>query len=205
TEVAEHIGKKPPDEELERQIIDALAALGVGGAIDRKPAMHDPIANGQRGRDEPVSVGCRSRILAQFQRQFGEHGALDFIKLAALCGRGRRTNREIAAIGMVRLRRRRLARDARLIHASCLSCRHPRLAGPARTPSSLPLPKSRFVRTDYGTACGTRSTRGPLDNRWSGPGAPTFCHDWRPRCADQATGVAAWGASTSCATRRRSI
>ena len=88
--------------------------------------MDNAIANSQRGRDEPVPVGSRSRIFAQFQRQFGKHGALDFIKVAIRCRRDSRTNREITAIGMVRLRWRRLASKARLIHASCLLCRHRR-------------------------------------------------------------------------------
>src|SRR5262249_44477275 len=166
--------------------------------------MDNAIANGQRGRDEPVSVRRRGRILAEFQRQFGEHGALDFVKLAIRCGRDPRTKREIAAIGMVRLRCRRLASEARLIHASCLSCRHRRVAAPARTPSSLPLPKVPFVPTDYVTACGTASTGAP--QRPAQP--PVLRHFAMIGDLDAPTkqqGVAAWGASTSCATRRRSI
>jgi hypothetical protein len=79
--------------------------------------MDNAVSNGQRGRDEPVSVRGRRRILAQFQRQFGEHGTLDFVNVVILCWRGSRTSREITAIGMVRLRWGRLASEARLIHA----------------------------------------------------------------------------------------
>jgi hypothetical protein len=104
TKVAEHIGKKSSDEELQRQIVDALAALCMGGPIHREPSMDNAVSNSQRGRDEPVSVRGHRCILAQVQRQFGEHGALDFVKVAVLCGRDRRASREITAISMVRLR-----------------------------------------------------------------------------------------------------
>src|SRR2546426_11501973 len=43
---------------------------------------------------------------------------------------------------------RRLAGEARLIHASCLLCRHRPLADRGLRPGSLSLPKTRFVRTD---------------------------------------------------------
>ena len=79
--------------------------------------MDNAVSNSQRGRDEPVSVRGHRRILAQFQRQFGEDGALDFVKVVILCWRDSRTSREITAISMVRLRWRRLAGEARLIHA----------------------------------------------------------------------------------------
>src|SRR5207245_650801 len=95
--------KKSPDEELQRQIVDALAALCMAGAIHHEPSMDNAIANSQRGRDEPVPVGSRSRILAQFQRQFGEHGALDFIKVAILCSSDSSRNREFTDFCIVHL------------------------------------------------------------------------------------------------------
>ena len=50
--------------------------------------MDNAVPNSQRGRDEPVSVGGHRRILAQVQCQFGEHGALDFLKVVILHWRG---------------------------------------------------------------------------------------------------------------------
>jgi hypothetical protein len=41
--------------------------------------MDNAVSNSQRGRDEPVSIRGFRRILAQVQRQFGQHGALDFV------------------------------------------------------------------------------------------------------------------------------
>jgi hypothetical protein len=58
TQIAEDIGKKPANEELQRQIVDALAALRMAGAIDREPSMDNAVSNGQCSRDEPVSVSA---------------------------------------------------------------------------------------------------------------------------------------------------
>jgi hypothetical protein len=44
--------------------------------------MDNAVSNSQRGRDEPVSVRGYRRIFAQVQCQLGEHGALDFVKVA---------------------------------------------------------------------------------------------------------------------------
>src|SRR5262249_53657490 len=89
----------------------------MASAIHREPSMDSAVSNSQRGRDEPVSVRSRRRILAQFQRQFGEHGALDFVNVVVLCCRDSRASREIITISMIRLRWYRLASEPRLIHA----------------------------------------------------------------------------------------
>src|SRR5215472_15998246 len=89
----------------------------MASAIHREPSMDSAVSNSQRGRDEPVSV-CGDRcILAQFQRQFGEHGTLDFVNILVLCCRDSRACRDIIAISMVRLRWYRLASEPRFIHA----------------------------------------------------------------------------------------
>jgi hypothetical protein len=79
--------------------------------------MHNTISNSQRGRDKPVSVRGYRRILAQVQRQFGEHSALDFVKVVILCWLGSGTPREITATSMIRPRWPRVASELRLIHA----------------------------------------------------------------------------------------
>jgi hypothetical protein len=94
TQIEECIGKKSTYEELQRQIVDALAALGMAGAIHREPAMDNAVSYSQRGRDEPVSLRGYRRILAYIRRQFGEHGALDFLKVAIFCWLGSRSRRE---------------------------------------------------------------------------------------------------------------
>ena len=80
-EIAEHIGEQAADEELERQVVDALVTFGVARAFGREPAMNDPVADGMRGRDEPVAIGGRGGILSNRQRQLREDGALEFGKV----------------------------------------------------------------------------------------------------------------------------
>src|SRR6516165_12328170 len=94
----------------------------MAGAIHREPSMDNAISNSQRGRDKPVSVRGYRRILAQVQRQFGEHSALDFVKVIILCWRGSEMPREITVTSMVRPRWRRVASEPRLIHAHARRC-----------------------------------------------------------------------------------
>ena len=63
-EIAEHVGEQPADQEFERQVVDALAPLRVARALGREPAMDDPVANREGGRDEPVAIGRRGGVLA---------------------------------------------------------------------------------------------------------------------------------------------
>ncbi len=76
-QILDDVGEQPPDQEFERHVIDVLAPFGVAGAVDRQPAMHDPVAQGECGRDEPVARGCGVAVLANRQRQFGEHVGLE--------------------------------------------------------------------------------------------------------------------------------
>ena len=70
--------QQPADQEFERQIVDALAALRVARAFGREPAMDDPVADGMGGRDEPIAIGRRGGILADRERQLGKNRALEF-------------------------------------------------------------------------------------------------------------------------------
>ena len=63
-QILDDIGEQPADQEFERQVVDVLAPLGVAGAVDREPAMDDPVAQRQRGRDEPVARGRGVAVLA---------------------------------------------------------------------------------------------------------------------------------------------
>ena len=71
--------QQPADQEFQREIVDALAALGVAGALDGQPAMDDAVAdrrvrpprNQSRSVAEPASFPTASD-------QLGEHRALDF-------------------------------------------------------------------------------------------------------------------------------
>src|SRR5262245_43925945 len=70
--ISDDVVEQPPDQKLQRQIIDALAALGAVEALDRKPTMNDAVAQRQRRCDKPVAIGRRNRVFAHRQGQFGE-------------------------------------------------------------------------------------------------------------------------------------
>ena len=81
-EIAEYVGKQPADQKFERQIVDALAPLGVARPLGGQPAMNGAVAQRERGGHEPVASGGRADVLADRERELGEHGTLDFGKLA---------------------------------------------------------------------------------------------------------------------------
>ena len=76
-EVFHDIGEQPTDQEFERQVVDAFAALGMADAVDREPAVNDPVAQRQRRRDKPVARGRRAAILADRQGQLREDARLE--------------------------------------------------------------------------------------------------------------------------------
>ena len=76
-QILDDIGEQAADQEFERQIIDVLLALGAAGAVDRQPAMDDPVAQGERGGDEPVARGRAVAVLADRERQLGENARLE--------------------------------------------------------------------------------------------------------------------------------
>ena len=59
------------------EIIDPLAAVVVALLFAQQPAMHDAVAQRQRGRLVPVVARGHRRVLADRQRQLGENRALD--------------------------------------------------------------------------------------------------------------------------------
>ena len=113
-EIAEHVRQQAADQELEREVVDALAALGMAGALRGEPAMDDPIADGERGRQKPIAIGGRAGILPDRQDQLGEHGGLDFDQ--RLLARSRTARRQRLARHVSKL-----ASGARVIHLSGLS------------------------------------------------------------------------------------
>ena len=78
-QVFDDIAEQAPDQEFQGQIIDALGAPGLGCPVGSEPAMDDPVAQRERGRDKPVAIGRRRRVLADGQGHFGENRGLEFI------------------------------------------------------------------------------------------------------------------------------
>ncbi len=75
--VAERIAEQPPDQELERQVIDALFSRAPRGALGLQPAVHDLIAQRQRRGDVPVVLRGALGFLADHQRDLRQHRAAD--------------------------------------------------------------------------------------------------------------------------------
>ena len=76
-QILDNIGEQAADQELQRQIVNVFLALGAAGAVYRQPAMDNPIAQGERGGDEPVARGRAVAVLADREGQLGEHARLE--------------------------------------------------------------------------------------------------------------------------------
>ncbi len=76
--IVERVGEQPADQEFERQIIDALATGVVALLLGHQPAVHDAVAQRQRGSLVPIVLGGLAGILADGERQLGDDRAFDF-------------------------------------------------------------------------------------------------------------------------------
>jgi hypothetical protein len=87
------------DQKLQREVVDALAALGEGCPVGGEPAVNDPVAQRQRRCDEPIAPGCGGRILADGDGELGEDRGFELFdrlvrrQLIADRGQGARLNR----------------------------------------------------------------------------------------------------------------
>src|SRR5215204_6113769 len=80
-QISKHVGKKPTNQKLEREIVDALAAFPITGAIGSQPTMNDAVTGSQRRGNEPVPIGGGRRVLADRKRQLGEDYAFVICEL----------------------------------------------------------------------------------------------------------------------------
>ena len=60
-EIAERVEEEPPDQELERKVVDPLAAVAIRSPRGVDPAVDDMVARDQGGRDEPVVIARMAR------------------------------------------------------------------------------------------------------------------------------------------------
>ncbi len=74
-EIVQGIGQQPADQELQGQVVNPLALLGVDGPCRGEPAVDDAVADGQGGGDEPVVVAGHDGILAHGIGQLGHQRA----------------------------------------------------------------------------------------------------------------------------------
>ncbi len=76
-QVIQGVGQEPADQELQREVVNPLAALVVHDPGRGEPAVDDAVADGQGGGDEPVVVAGHDRVLADGIGQLGDQGAPD--------------------------------------------------------------------------------------------------------------------------------
>ena len=77
-EIGQGVEQQAADQELEREVIDALAPIGVDGVQGFEPAPNDDVAGGERDRQKPVARGGELRNLADGVSQFRQHRGLEF-------------------------------------------------------------------------------------------------------------------------------
>jgi hypothetical protein len=73
-EVPEGVHQLPPDEELEREVVDALRPLAIGPAGRLHPVARDLVARRERGGDVPVAVARVRGVLADGVEQLVHDG-----------------------------------------------------------------------------------------------------------------------------------
>ena len=76
-EIAEGIEQQAPDQEFEREVVDALAAIAISVARGVHPFVDDAIADGERRCNEPVVLVGMAGILADHVRELVEDGVAE--------------------------------------------------------------------------------------------------------------------------------
>ena len=69
--------EQPAYQKLEREVINALTALGEALAVRGQPAVNDAVAQSQRSRNKPVSTGGLGGILADGQGKLSQNGGFE--------------------------------------------------------------------------------------------------------------------------------
>ncbi len=90
-EIAERVAQQAADQELEGEVIDALAARRVDLVRGVHPPVDDPVAGGEHGRDQPVPLRSAAGILAHLVGELGEDRlakGLDVAPRRRLCWNG---------------------------------------------------------------------------------------------------------------------
>ncbi len=75
--IVQRVGEQAADQEFEREVIDPLAAGVVALLFGGQPAVHDAVAQRQRGRLVPVPPCRHAGVLADRKPEFGEDRTLD--------------------------------------------------------------------------------------------------------------------------------
>ena len=76
-EIGQGVEQQAADQEFEREIIDALAPVGVDGVQGFEPTADDDVAGGERDRQKPIARRGDFRRLADGVSQFRQHRRLE--------------------------------------------------------------------------------------------------------------------------------
>ena len=77
TQIVQRVQQQAAEQELQREIVHALAVLGVIDPRGRQPAIHHPVTHRQGGGDEPVPVGGDQRVAADRVGHLGHDQAAE--------------------------------------------------------------------------------------------------------------------------------
>ena len=73
TQIGERVDQQPPDQKLEREIINPPPVLLIVALRRREPGRHDAVAGRQRGGDEPVARARGGFVLADRGGETAQH------------------------------------------------------------------------------------------------------------------------------------
>ena len=127
--IVQRVEEQAADQEFEAEVIDPLAAGVVAVLLRHQPAMHDAVAQRQRGRLVPVLARGHAGFLADRKAQLGQHGAFDL------------GDRELVD----RLARRRLVRRM-VLHCELLKMLSRRNDTPGVAAPEPPVPLQDMLR-----------------------------------------------------------
>ena len=77
-EIGQGVEQQAPDQEFEREIIDALAPVDIDAVQRFQPTADDDVAGGERDRQKPIARSGEVRRLADGVSQFRQHRRLEF-------------------------------------------------------------------------------------------------------------------------------
>ena len=83
-EIGHGVEQQSADQEFQREVVDALAPVGVGRGGELEPSFDDDVAGGEGDGEKPVARARDLRNLADGIGQLGQHRGLEFSRRVEL-------------------------------------------------------------------------------------------------------------------------